>query len=937
MKKRFFTNPAVLMCGLCMLLPALGAAQSSLSVAPTSLTVPATGDANTITVTSNVNWTVAGSETWLTVSPTSGNNNGPFTVTIDANTTISSRTATVTVSGDGGVAPQIINVTQDAATPTLSVDIASHNFVAEGGTISVNVTSNVNWTIASSDTWLTVSPTSGSDDGVFDVEAEANTTTSSRTATVTVSGDGGVTPQTINVTQDAAPPALSVDLTSLDIAIGSGTETVSITSNVNWTVASSDTWLTVSPASGTGDQTLTFTATANSTGASRTATVTVTDGGSLSETITVTQAGPTLSVAPTTLTIPAAGGGSTTITVTANINWTATASATWLTGSGTGSGDGSFTVTATANTAIASRAGYVTVCYDTDNSIADTVWVTQDGAVAVLSVAPDTYSFGTAGGTTPVTVTANIGWTAASSDVSWLTISPAIGSGDDVITLTATANMADSARAAIVVIDGGGLRADTVYVVQGTSAAPVLNVMPTSLTLPVGGCLDSIFVISNIGWTAVSSETWLTVSPGMGVNRDTLTLAATINPTTSPRTATITVSSGALPARTVSITQVGPSLIVTPMSLNFDAASSSDTLTITSNIAYLSTSSASWLSVARNGNKVIVTVNANLNNTPRTATITVAGHGLLRTVYVTQEAASVLTVGSASLSFATAGGSQGISVSSNTTWTASNNASWLTVAPASGSNNGSVSVTAVANTGYARTDTVFVICSGIIRKIVVTQAAAQQIIVEPTPPTNHQGSLEVAFEIPQNELSGVTFTLALPAGFMLDTEATSLVAELASRYNLTIVPANANSWTFSIALKTALRDGDAVTLTRVLNIVYRTNSSVAVGNYEIKFQQVNVTLINSSTVIHQDEIKVPIRITITGNTPVDAVSVAYVNGVLTVNTLYAEQVAVYSFNGATVYRAQKEAGTATFSLGSLPKGAYIVRGSSGWVCKIRKN
>ena len=172
---------------------------------------------------------------------------------------------------------------------------------------------------------------------------------------------------------------------------------------------------------------------------------------------------------------------------------------------------------------------------------------------------------------------------------------------------------------------------------------------------------------------------------------------------------------------------------------------------------------------------------------------------------------------------------------------------------------------------------------------------------------------------------------------MLDTEATSLVAELASRYNLTIVPANANSWTFSIALKTALRDGDAVTLTRVLNIVYRTNSSVAVGNYEIKFQQVNVTLINSSTVIHQDEIKVPIRITITGNTPVDAVSVAYVNGVLTVNTLYAEQVAVYSFNGATVYRAQKEAGTATFSLGSLPKGAYIVRGSSGWVGKIRKN
>jgi hypothetical protein len=77
----------------------------------------------------------------------------------------------------------------------------------------------------------------------------------------------------------------------------------------------------------------------------------------------------------------------------------------------------------------------------------------------------------------------------------------------------------------------------------------------------------------------------------------------------------------------------------------------------------------------------------------------------------------------------------------------------------------------------------------------------------------------------------------------------------------------------------------------------------------------------------------------TDNEPVAAVEpaeVTYHNGVLSVNTLPAESIEVYSVSGQLSYRAQKAAGFATFDLSGLPGGVYIVRGGSGWTKKVIK-
>ena len=87
-------------------------------------------------------------------------------------------------------------------------------------------------------------------------------------------------------------PEFKLSATTANIAAtSSSTVTVNITTGLSWTASSNQSWLAVSPISGTGNQTFTFTAAANPTAVIRTATVTVSATGVDSEIITVNQDG----------------------------------------------------------------------------------------------------------------------------------------------------------------------------------------------------------------------------------------------------------------------------------------------------------------------------------------------------------------------------------------------------------------------------------------------------------------------------------------------------------------------------------------------------------------------------------------------------------------------------------------------------------------------
>ena len=169
----------------------------NLTVSPTSLSFTSSAGSQNVSVTSNSTWNVTDDASWITVSPTSGSNNGSITVTVTENTG-AQRTGTVTVTATCGTV-QNITVTQ-AAPCNLTVSPTSLSFTSSAGSQNVSVTSNSTWNVTDDASWITVSPTSGSNNGSITVSVTSNTG-AERTGTITVTTTCG-TFQTIAVMQE---------------------------------------------------------------------------------------------------------------------------------------------------------------------------------------------------------------------------------------------------------------------------------------------------------------------------------------------------------------------------------------------------------------------------------------------------------------------------------------------------------------------------------------------------------------------------------------------------------------------------------------------------------------------------------------------------------------------------------------------------------------
>ena len=148
-------------------------------------------------------------------------------------------------------------------------------------------------------------------------------------------------------------------------------------------------------------------------------------------------------------------------------------------------------------------------------------------------------------------------------------------------------------------------------------------------------------------------------------------------------------------------------------SLTFEPTSSSQNISVTSNEEWTATSDdASWCTVSpslgNNNGSLSVTVTENTSPTQRNTIITIIGKNSddVINVAITQKAVTLHTsVSSDPLYFEAdaAESSHTITVISNEEWTAtSDDTSWCTVTPASGSGGGTVTVKAMENTSNSQ-------------------------------------------------------------------------------------------------------------------------------------------------------------------------------------------------------------------------------------------
>lgn len=357
----------------------------TLNVTPLNQNVTSAAGTTTFSVASNSYWSVTSDQTWCTPTA-SGTGNGPITANYTQNPGTTGRVATLTVTV-AGLTPVTVTVTQAAAAATLSVTPNNQNVTAPAGLTTFTVTSTMNWTAVSDQTWC-IPTASGTGNGSLTANYLENTSITVRIATITVSATG-LPSQAVTVTQAGATPTLSVLPSNQNVTAPAGTTDFTITTNSSWTATSGALWCTVT-STGMGNGTIVATYQENTQVGSRIADITVSVPGLVPQTVTVTQSGiaPTLNVTPLNrdVTFPS---GTTDFTVTTNSGWTASSDATWCTVTTSGSGSGQLVANYTENDQTSSRVANIQV---TVGGISpQTVTVTQEGTVSVEEINEDSF------------------------------------------------------------------------------------------------------------------------------------------------------------------------------------------------------------------------------------------------------------------------------------------------------------------------------------------------------------------------------------------------------------------------------------------------------------------------------------------------------------------------------------------------------------------
>ena len=234
-------------------------------------------------------------------------------------------------------------------------------------------------------------------------------------------------------------------------ATGSLEKTISVTSNADWTVTCPDAWVTVSPASGTGNGSFKITVAENKTFDTRSSTVTV-KAGDKSSSVKVSQLAmvPSILVSPTTAEVEAAGG-TVSVDVTSNGPWTVSvpSGAGWVTpDAASGEGSKKVTFTIAPNTDFEARSVDVTFAVQDKQA---TVKISQKASAPTLEVNPATLSVGDEGGVLEFNVTSNAPWTVTAAE-EWISVDPASGQGDAKVTLTVAPSDVRTARNVVITV-----------------------------------------------------------------------------------------------------------------------------------------------------------------------------------------------------------------------------------------------------------------------------------------------------------------------------------------------------------------------------------------------------------------------------------------------------------------------------------------------------
>lgn len=365
-------------------------------------------------------------------------------------------------------------------------------------------------------------------------------------------------------------PSLKVTPTVMTVPIAGSSATVNVTTNQSWAVTKNQTWITVAPASGTGDGSFTLTAGANTGIGPRSGVVTVTAAG-LTRNITLTQlgtGGPGVCNNPVAATVPFTqnGVGEFCWVTSGDISFINSWNVQLLEINGvdfTNKWANSFPARINGNYYIHYVSNVGWAHFEANGSSTST-----DVPATGVTVTPTSASV-SVGNTASLSATVAPA-TATNKTVTWSSNNPSVATvnASGVVTGVAAGTATITATT-----QSGSFTASALITVTGVTTVPVtgVSVTPTSAGLAVGGTspltasvLPANATNKTVTWTSSNTAVATVSASGVvtGVAGGTATITATTQSGSFTASAAITVTASNVPTTGVTVSPATASVAV---------------------------------------------------------------------------------------------------------------------------------------------------------------------------------------------------------------------------------------------------------------------------------------------------------------------------------------------------------------------------------------
>lgn len=564
------------------------------------------------------NWSLTGlNPEWISASATSGKNTTDVVLKVTENMSMDeARIATLNVSSKEAGYPysKDIAVRQNAKDVIIKPEKTSVSFKAVGGTQTIAVESNSEWKADCSETWLTASKEGNN----VKITVAANNTYS-RTATITLMRTTNSTVvSTITVSQEEVGITGSEEI--LYFNVEGGTKSITISATSEWTSYPSDaSWISLSPTSGNdGVTSLSITIPENHSTKERDGFVYVKIGDNIKLSIPIHQEGVSLSVSESSLSF-GAGVETKTFAILSNTDWTVISSPSWLTVSPSQGGKEQTTIAVESkdNPNTTERNGEI-VIETVDGLAKSTISIIQTGKNfwdidAELSFSCD-------GGNQTLNIQTDGIWV-ASTDATWIKVSPGTGSGTTPLVVTIDENSEEDKRTGIITVSVG----DTSKKINISQEGRLFKLAYNDIVSNSNPSTIKVSITSNIEWTAASDASWLSVNPSNGSGNAEIVISVADNPSVNKRTGNVRI---ATKSKTTSIELTQPGRL---LSLDFTKyivyadGGTSPLITITSDGEYEISSSDNWITINKKSNNTFTISVEKLSSAgERAGTVTVS-------------------------------------------------------------------------------------------------------------------------------------------------------------------------------------------------------------------------------------------------------------------------------------------------------------------------